>query len=204
MDLLFTIATACLFSPHMDASWQLLLNPITICGVFLGTNNALDAALLATVWSSGQGRVILPLIGLSALAFRLPLYAGTLCIPILRQIHLNFKPGEIYTLRHVVAGALLAACVSFQLSTGTLVPSHTRTGDIADSSWSFVGTAPGSWPLPHVFARPVGGGLLLSLNFLQPFWYLRSLAFIRHISYFDIIAVAHPLLYVIPLTLRFW
>lgn len=198
LDAAAALATSTLFFPRTSAVLQYVLNPITLFALFLpGGSEIADNALIATLWGASHGLVLLPGVALAVLATRLPWHALALSIPLLRQLYVNCSRG----------------CSNWQGATGMIAAFAAVTAVVANREWGSRDVANSGWThageevhpfWPRVFGRPTGGGALLSAALLQPGWYLRALAFRRYSSFFDALLVAHPLLYAVPLTLRFW
>lgn len=193
-----TLATALVFAPHVSAVLQYLINPVTAATLFIGGRETLDNAVLAALWTAADGGIGIPITAWVAVWWSRPFHALVLAVPLARLLFVSISPGLARRSRCSVTVASFAACIAVGLACAVLALGLDE-GD--DSAWSHAGAEARAFPW---LGRPAGGGALLSAALLQPGWYIRSLAFLRHASYFDVILVAQPLLYAVPLTLRFW
>ena len=193
-----TLATALAFAPHVSAVFQYILNPVTAATLFIGGRETIDNAFLAALWTATDGGIVIPIAAWVAVWWSRPFHALVLAVPLARLLFVSISSGFARKPRYTVTVSSFAACVAVVMA-GAVLSSLQDGGD--DPAWSHAGAEARAFPR---LGRPTGGGALLSAALLQPGWYLRSLVFLRHASYFDVILGAQPLLYTVPLTLRFW
>lgn len=167
-----------------------VFNPLTLVAVLVASPALLSNALLACLYASCSRRNLLAVpITLLGLWYVAPLQAA--CVAAACVLYL-WQP---------VRSAATAATAAADSSSGsaslfTLVAQAAAAVLLCATAYA---TAP---PLSSLLAPMTvdasSGGVELGLS-----WYLWTSAFLRHLPYFSLLLWLHPLLYVLPITLRY-